>query len=343
MFALGIGEFRVMRAQKRKRGLEDTTQNRGFALLPERRYDFLTNWILRTLPISSSESYKQLLSIFSPFNDPTKFNVWTEENKATLFAAYHETLEHRWLFRRFLQRIRLRNCKIINDVDPFTLDAVQDPIYVHTLVCHSIHSFETRGIAKQLTANLMEHDGFFHEPRFPINPFTNLRFTLFDLHMIIKEIRKKEHSNWILESLRSCGYDLGTWQQKFEGPIRTHIIESVMKDLSGYDCIDYMLEFVELQYDITDRQYNEQFFKWIFMNADCIDYTKMWQKEAKKYYVAKYTLVDAKEQSTLDIRTAIACRRLLDVPDYIRDLYMKRLKITRNDRILTVITLLEEA
>jgi hypothetical protein len=340
MFALGVGEFRPIRAQKQKHVAGEITQTRGFALLPERRYDFLTNWILRTLPISSSESYRQLLSIFSLSNDPTKFNAWTEEKKAALFAAYHETLEHRWIFRRFLQRIRLRKCKVINDVDPFTLEPVQDPIYVHTLVCHSIHSFEARGLAKQLTANLMEHDGFFHEPRFPINPFTNLRFTLFDLHMIIKEIRKKEYSNWMLESLRSCAYNLWAWQQKFEGPLRTHIITDIMSHLS-HDCIDYMLEFVELQYEITDRQFNEQFFKWIFTNADCFDYTKMWQKEAKKYYIAKYTCVDAKEQSTLDIRTTIACRRLLDVPDYIRDLYMRRLKITRHDKILTVITLLE--
>jgi len=103
-----------------------------------------------------------------------------------------------------------------------------------------------------------------------------------------------------------------------------------------------MLEFVELQYEITDRQFNEQFFKWIFTNADCFDYTKMWQKEAKKYYIAKYTRVDTKEQSTLDIRTTIACRRLLDVPDYIRDLYLRRLKLTRHGKIMTVITLLDE-
>jgi len=132
---------------------------------------------------------------------------------------------------------------------------------------------------------------------------------------------------------------------KSQYPKGTNLVYSNFTPRSSrVEGINHMV-FFGLQYLVKEyliRQFNEQFFKWIFMNAECIDYTKMWQKEAKKYYIAKYTCVDAKEQSTLDIRTTIACRRLLDVPDYIRTLYMRRLKLTRHDKILTVITLLEE-
>lgn len=343
MFALGIGEFRVMRTQKRKRSEIESVRLDTFALLPERRYDFLTNWTLKSLSRSSVESYKQLLSIFSPTSCQTKFNGWTKEKKDALFAAYHETLELRWLFRRFLQKFRLRKCKIVNDVDPFTLEAVQDPIMVHTLGCGSVHAFNAKGLAKQITTNLMEHDGFFHEPRFPINPFTNIPFTLFDLHTILMKLRKKGYSNWILESVRSCQYDLDVWSKKFESPVRTNSIDTIMNDLSSSLCIEYLIEFVELQYELTDRHFNSYFFKWIFTNPACIDYTKMWQHEARKYYIAKYTSIDVKEHLNLDIRTVLTCSGILSVPDYIKDLYSKRLRFVQNNKIMTVITLLEEA
>lgn len=357
MFALGVGPFRTAedrtwafkRAQSRlkkkypvKKLLKKKVIQPSFPILPESLYHPCVVNLLKQLPKSSIAASIELGTLLIPSNEnATRFFPWTLQQISEIKQVLFANLKARWAFRRLLGRFRYRTTTIKNDTDPFTLDPIVDPILLVTPEIRAIHKVEAKSIAKQWRMNLTNRDGFFSEPRFPMNPLTNLPVNRLVLHRAIQELRQKGHSDWILESFAASAYDIYVWKKKFSSPLMIESINNVFSQ-NNEERYDYVLDFIELMYDERDKLFPKLLFEWLLRTNAAQDYTRLWINAARSYYISKYTTVDRKDQDMLDARTINSILPILIPPNYIRVLYQKSLKRTivyDNVEVLVAITL----
>ena len=94
-----------------------------------------------------------------------------------------------------------------------TMESIKQPVEIYDIYNKAIYTFETKSLARAWKSNLLHHDGVFPEPKFPINPLTNLRLSLLQLHLALQTIRKTGHIDWVLDSFASSNYDLISWEK----------------------------------------------------------------------------------------------------------------------------------
>jgi hypothetical protein len=357
MFALGVGPFRskddrawlAKRAERRakkysiqKKLVKKKVIQPSFPILPERLYHPCAVDLLKKLPKSSVAATVELGSLLiAPAENTTRFFPWTRQQINEIKKILFINLKARWAFRRLLARFRHRTTTIKNDTDPFTLDPIVDPILLVTPEIRAIHKVEAKSIAKQWRMNLTNCDGFFSEPRFPMNPLTNLPVNRLVLHRAIQELRQKGHSDWILESFAASAYDMYAWKKKFASPLMIETIKNIFSQ-NNEERYDYLLDFMELMYEQCDKVFPKRLFEWILRTNTVQDYTRLWINAARTYYISKYTTIDRKEQDLLDGRTLNSILPILIPPNYIRILHQKSVKRTivyDNIEVLVAFTL----
>ena len=357
MFALGVGPFRseedrawlakravnqVKKYTIRKIKLKKKVVQPSFPNLPERLYHPCAVDLLKQLPKSSVAATVELgILLLVPSQDAPRFFPWTRQQIDEIKNILFINLKARWAFRHLLARFRYRTTTIKNDTDPFTLDPITDPIYLVTPEIRAIHIVEAKSIAKQWRMNLTNRDGFFSEPRFPMNPLTNLPVNRLVLHRAIQELRQKGHSDWILESFAASAYDIYSWKNKFASPLMIEAINNIFSQNSE-ERYDNVLDFMELMYEQCNKLFPSRLFEWILRTNSVQDYARLWINAAKKYYISKYTTIDRREQDSLDALTVNSIIPILVPPNYIRVLHQKSVKRTivyDNVEVLVAITL----
>jgi len=358
MFALGVGPFRSEedrawlakrlhnRVKKscivKKKVLKKKVIQPSFPILPESLYHPCVVDLLKSLPKSSIAATIELGTLLiPPSEEAPRFFPWTHQEISEIKKVLFTNLNTRWAFRRLLARFRYRTTTIKNDTDPFTLDPIVDAILLVTPEIRAIHKVEAKSIAKQWRMNLTNRDGFFSEPRFPMNPLTNLPVNRLVLHRAIQELRRKGHSDWVLESFAASAYDMYAWKKKFSSPLIIEAINNIFSQNSE-ERYDNVLDFMELMYEQCNKLFPSRLFEWILRTNSVQDYARLWINAAKKYYISKYTTIDRREQDSLDALTVNSIIPILVPPNYIRVLHQKSAKRTivyDNVEVLVAITL----
>lgn len=348
-FAMGRPPPQRLSERVRKRSKHIPYQHaRGppFLLSPNQTTDFVLTWTLARFPQKSYQAITELHKLLAP-PTPThpKFYVWTPEQRKKLSGIVLQTIKLRWIFRRFYlqyitQKIKCRN-KLSDQgegaLDPITFEPISWPCWITDLRQRARYDFECKSLAKVWSSNLLQHDGLFLEPRFPINPLTNLPVNLLTLHTAFKRMKRYGALDWVLSSFESCHYDLNKWKQKFAGPLYIESIQKVFADKESYDRLDMLLDFAELQYDTNGMDFPKAMFKWIFKSPLVEEYARLWVKECKAFYIKKYSLVDKDDVEDLEIATSVECAYLLEIPTIVKVMYEKEVG-KRNERNRLIIT-----
>ena len=307
----------------------------AFPLSPEqgKRMSFFLEWILHYFPRNSLLAVQHFHRIIAPpLPGVQKLFLYSKEDIQSIAKAFFTQLRCRWTFRMFLNRILSRKLKKINEVDPITLEPFQHPVNIVNLNHRTIYTFESKSLAKLWSTNLLQHDGLFTEPRWPINPYTNLPFNHLELYQGHQQIRKNGHTDWVLESFASCHYEMQNWRIKFGVSLRIQCIQNVFADKNSFDRSEMLLDFIEMQHQLHGRNFDPRFYTWMLNNPETVDFANLWSTECRKYYIEKYAITDRDDLDDLEVKTSIFCARLVDVPEVIQQMYKIFLESKRKTR-----------
>ena len=315
---------RVRRGRNKgvKRGIPYLPQKQAFPLSPYKSYDLSVNMMLGRFPRSSVQAVQHFHKVIVPPEKPNFFSLKSEDIQK-LSLAFFENLKARWGFRKLSVIWRCRRCKKINDEDPMTLEKIKEPVELYDLYNKAIYTFEAKSLARAWKSNLLSHDGIFPEPKFPLNPFTNLPLPLFHIHIALKTIRKLGYIDWVLDSFSESQYNLESWNKKFGTPLKIESLASILCDKSSYDRFDILMDFAELQFDYHGFDFPKKMFQWIFLKHQVEEYVDAWLCACKKYYLEKYTLSEKEDLDELDIRSSVINAYLVEVPVIVKVLYTK--------------------
>ena len=306
-----------------------------FPLSRNKFYGFRIQFTLCGFPQSSVKAVQYFHKLIAPpsptCSTPECFRMTPQDIKE-LYDAFYENIQARWAFRRLVIAFKLRKCKLMNETDPITLEDFTQPIDIITFQTKSIHRFEAKSIAKAWRRNLLNHDGVFPEPRMPTNPLTNLSFSLFQIHSVCKQLQAKGQMDWVLDSFRSCGYDLERWQQKYGSTLKIESLESILKDTNSYDRFDMLMDFAELQFEYHGVDFQKCLFKWIFTSTQASEYADLWLRACRRFYIEKYTTTEKEDIEDLEMRTSIINAYLVEVPSIVKVLYSRYLEKQRDGR-----------
>jgi hypothetical protein len=307
----------------------------AFPLSFQKHYDFSTNFLLGGFPRSSVQAVLHFQKLIAPPEKPNLFSIKSEDIRK-LAAAFYENIRARWQFRRLVLAWRLHRCKKINEEDPMTLEAIKQPVELYDLYNKAIYTFEAKSLARAWKSNLLNHDGAFPEPKYPLNPLINLSVNLLQIHTALKTIRQTGHIDWVLDSFASCQYNLTSWNKKFGVPLKIESLTSLLADKSSYDRYDMLMDFAELQYEYQGISFPKKMFEWIFLKHEVEDYVDLWIRACKKFYVEKYTIMDKEDLEDLEIRSSITNAYLVEVPEPVKLMYQKyveRFHVYRRRRV----------
>lgn len=302
----------------------------AFPLSIHKSYGLSINLILGGFPRSSVKAVLHFQALIAPPEKPNIFSL-KPDDILKVSAAFSENLKARWSFRKLILYWRLKRCRKINEVDPMTMETIKQPVEMYDLYNKAIYTFEAKSLARAWRSNLLNHDGVFPEPKFPVNPFTNLKLQMFQLHISFKSIRQAGHMDWVLDSFYSCKYNLEEWNKKFSIPLKVESLTSILADKSCFDRFDLAMDFAEMQHEIHGIDFPKKMFEWIFSKHEVDEYAEVWIRACKKYYVEKYTITDKDDLEDLDVRSSILNAYLVEVPTIVKVMYTKYLDRTQTN------------
>ena len=278
-------------------------------------YERATTALFQRLPARLSYARRHLRFLLTPPTPTTmKFFPWTSEQIRQIYADFQKQVEFRFQMKRLVLHYLQRRSKLVNDMDPITLEPVVRPVLLYLPSVKSIYQINPVSLMNHWTSLLLSHDDFFIEPRFPTNPYTNLPVDILSMKYAVNKLRDTSNTNWIIESFASCHYNITKWESQFEQPLNIEAIKSTLKDKSSNDRAEYLIDFAEKQFYEHMVTFNKNLFTWLFKKNPISQYERSWEKLCTQFYIDK-TLTKNTEllQKQYDLVTA-RCKRLTDIP-----------------------------
>jgi hypothetical protein len=198
----------------------------------------------------------------------------------------------RWIFKRFLTKIRDNGLQTLNDTDPITLESIKEPIYVSSFSRRKRYRFEAQSFAKHFHKRLLHNDGQVPLPLCPKNPFTNEEFTTAQLIGLLGQCRKHGYSSWTMEAFVSCRYDLLQFVTLHSKPLRLYAIRETMKHITSWEAIDTLYDFIKCQHEIHEETFYTATYKWALHHAPHADRIVAWRKLCVKWYETEILIDD---------------------------------------------------
>jgi hypothetical protein len=223
----------------------------------------------------------------------------------------------RWIFKNLFTRLRLRKFQPLNEVDPITLEAFQQPVQFPSYAHRKLFVYEAKPLIKLIHQKLVNHDGQLIFPQFPKNPFTNQDFTLAQLIGLLVQCRKYGHTSWAIEAFVESNYDLGNFALIHNKALRLHATRSTFLDLQSWDAIDTLYDFIKSQHDYHRKYFKTNPYKWGLAHEPQHVWIVDWRNLCLKWYETDILIddYDAKDivWDAIRLKTKALCEDPVDL------------------------------
>jgi len=325
-FALGVPRYetksqkrlRIQKEKEYKRKVERRKKRKESTLLvkrpswrviPSHQCSGLSLWIdlLRgdTFFTKRSSLLEEMAHIKNPLRCEWNFPIqralrddYLEKATKVLHLLYSNQ-EVRWTFKRFFSQIRIQKFKAVNDKDPFTLDAIKEPVLIYSFPHRIAYQFEAETISKSIHKQLILNDGQIPTPQMPKNPFTNEDFTLAQLMGIFNQFKKFGHTSWAIEAFLSARFDMITFAATFSKALRLQALRTTMAKVEDWDCIDTLLDFIKSQHAFHGKSYRQSIYRWAVHNKPNEKRMASWRKLCLKWYETNILMEDTEMRDAL--------------------------------------------
>jgi hypothetical protein len=222
--------------------------------------------------------------------------------KKEVETALYTIQSVRWRIRKFVLRWLYKRLVSCSTDDIFTLEPIQDPVYIVVWKSRHIYSFEIKTLHRAITQSLSHSSGMFPIPLRPKNPLTNL---ILSLGQLISIWNTFAYGSFPLSSVvtqyRTVQYD----HQRFMEEYSTVLSISSMKrcimnpfDVEGGECL---LDFIETTYEyngiVLKPYFRDRIHYAIFKHKDNVFIRKF----RIKYVDYNYILLVKKNYSASEI------------------------------------------
>lgn len=201
----------------------------------------------------------------------------------------------RFCLKSFLNHIRLKKFRYINEVDPVTFEIPKNVIKIINWNQKRIYCFEATSILGDIRARLQHHSYLFPEPLFPRNLITNLPFTLFEIMSVYTQLLRSGHMHWTLESFRHAEYNL----KKFALlNYKQLYLKAVYQSIYSDNDKDFLLEFIELQHLYHGYPFDKNLYTWSVYSKTCQGTKKLegWKRFCYDYHETNTLYENGEEQ-----------------------------------------------
>jgi hypothetical protein len=309
-------------------------------ILPESECDKLATWI-DTLP---SKTYfgkildvqKSIDKVKTPLQSPFVFPKSSFDFKedylhkaAKVLGLLQRNQDMRWCFKKLLLRMRICSMKKANESDPFTLDAIKQPIFMYSFSQRTIYTFEAESFAKHFHKNLMTNDGQIPLPQFPKNPLTNEVISLPQLLGLYHQCKAYGYSFWSMEALKDCSFSLPSFVSLHTKPLRFHALQTTLAKKTDWDAIDMVYDFIKTQYRTHNVHFPTNIYKWAVNHATLHDHIEAWRKLCKQWYETDILIEDDDTKDRMFGKVETLSKNLCEVPDDLITSHVSFLKTQR--------------
>lgn len=271
-------------------------------ILPSSRCDGLFFWIDTLSGTSFFQKRTALLKQREQIEESVCWPFYVEAHQQTvndllqkttrILELLHENQRIRWILKRFLTSYRLRRFPVLNDVDPITLEAVEEPIQIPSFSQRKIYVFEAEPFARLVHKKLLAHDGQIPLPQFPKNPLTNEPFSFAQQISLLHQCRILGYSSWCLEAYVTSRYKLDEFLTFFKTPLLVSAIRTTLATLKTWEAIDILLDFIKSQHILHTAQYYPTLYNWAIHHASTSDRIERWRKQCLKWYEYEILIQD---------------------------------------------------
>jgi hypothetical protein len=237
----------------------------------------------------NDQMHIQMQPGFLSFTHPTP-----EARKALLTECMSYAKKNHRMRQKFSEILRRwlgKRLRASNEDDLMTGEPPKVPITIVAWPERRRYIFEATTIQRDMTSRLLQHDFLFAKFTKPRNPYTNLELTPGQFFHTMKQLRAAGHTNWMLEGLYSCNYDMERFKEQFGEALKLQIINRQFKNITD-ETIEIIHEFIE-DYHLENRaHFNASLYRWALSNAQDTSRIKLWIKKCREYYIALATITD---------------------------------------------------
>lgn len=258
----------------------------------------LQNW--RILPSSKCENFVFFIDMLKGHTYLTKVgdleavdfffpHLSEEEQKEKKrqllkFLLWNQTL--RWIFKKFLNRWRLKHVRRMNDTDPITLSPFENPVDVYYIERKIQYTFEASSILRDFHKKLTHNDGQIPAPISLKNPLTNEIFSTRQLLSIFHQCKQKGFSTWATESFRSGNFSMDIFLVLNRKQLRILAVDAVLKDINVWHGFDMLFDFIRTQHLDHKKPFDKPLYVWAMRNIESIPVMKDWKRECREWYIS---------------------------------------------------------
>jgi len=193
--------------------------------------------------------------LFTTIFSMTKFpdlikNPFLELQRSFLIDIYCKATSLQWSMRRFILRIRKKRLVSCNQYD-LSFCSFTDP--VELIVQHKKYTFQRQELYRLMYTSLLNSDIYMISNPLPVkNPYTGISFSKNMLYLLCEYV--KLHP--LFYYYRACGFDCALFLLKYEGLIRTHLIEKTIHEYTSVQLkeqVSFMLDEITLFNFLTEN------------------------------------------------------------------------------------------
>jgi hypothetical protein len=204
-----------------------------------------------------------------------------DTKEATRLAFLNESVRRR--IKTLVRHWKRSRFSRANEEDLITVERPVKEVIVYDWPARKSYHFEASTIMRCLTRRILSHDLLFIQPLEPVNPYTNLPFTLGNMHSIIDQLRTYGMTHWALEALRAAQYHWPTFKLMAEKPLQMDALKKTFLEGTD-DACDLLYDFIESEHGIHGRGFNEDVYLWAIKNAEKSPHIMKWRQLCYTYY-----------------------------------------------------------
>ncbi len=197
----------------------------------------------------------------------------------------------RFAFKRLLVSYFMKRMKLKNDVDPVTMEAPKQSVYLYDFSNRCKFQFEAKDLLRDFQARLLTHEDLFPTPLFLRNPLTNSKLSLGQILSLHTQILQLGHSHWTMECYRDAKYRIPIFLRDNQRKLRLHALKDLLKTPEGNY---FLLDFMEAQHDLFKKMFDERTYRWALETNKChsMERIRSWKSLCYTFYEIELTEED---------------------------------------------------
>ena len=219
----------------------------------------------------------------------------TKELYAEAKEKYFLNQKLRFAFKRLVSAYLKKTMKIKNELDTITFEPPKQAVFLYDHANRCKFQFEAKELLRDFSTRLLTHEDLFPMPLFPRNPLTNGKLHLGQLLSLYSQIKAFGQMHWTLECFQDARFTLHLFFRDNLRKLRISALRDVMRSPQASD---FILDFIEAQHDIYNKQFDLRTYQWALRTNKChsMDRIRSWKSMCFTFYEIEITEDDLFER-----------------------------------------------